>query len=146
MSTPSPFPHRYEMEVSGTGDSIVATAGPRPGILGGPPPEFGGREDRWSPEHLLLASLNLCLATTFESFARRARVEVFGYRARASAVLDKRDGRLVFTGFDVAVELDVRAEDGEKARELVEKAKKHCVVSNALQPPVRVRVDMGAVR
>ena len=145
MSTPASFPQRYEVQLRGLGEDIVSTAGPRPGILGGPPPQFGGHADRWSPEHLLLASLNLCLATTFGAYTRRARVELLGYRSRATGTLDKVDGRLAFTSFEIAVELELRAQDGEKARELMDKAKNHCLVSNALRAPVHVSVDMGAV-
>ena len=87
---PTPFPHHYDAMLTwpGSGPAALGSEG-RPTIAGGPPPEFDGERTWWSPEHLLLSSLNLCLQATFEAFARRERLHV-----EASSLREKN-----FVGF-----------------------------------------------
>jgi len=43
------------------------------------PPEFpGGHPDIWSPEHLFVASAEICLMTTFLSIAEKSKLLVVG--------------------------------------------------------------------
>lgn len=133
----APFPHHYEVTLTGDGDSLgTLNAGPRPSLAGGPPPEFGGDEQRWSPEHLLLASASLCLMTTFASIAAKSKLEVSGYESRAEGVLDKTPEGLRFTR--ILLKVTIRAADAAKASRLLDLAKKHCIVSNSLARPVEV--------
>src|SRR5205814_3587713 len=85
----SPFPHHYDVHLFAGNEGAILAAANRPDIVGGPPPEFDGKQEWWSPEHLLLSSVALCLMTTFQAFARRARLHVAGYESRVEGVLDK---------------------------------------------------------
>lgn len=136
---PHPFPHRYEVGLSWeAGREGLVTAPPRPPIAGGPPPEFDGRPELWSPEHLLLSALNLCQMTTFLALAAKARLEVVSYRSGASGVLDKTAEGLRFTAIRLRVALRVPPADIERGRQLVHTAHKHCIVSNALKIGVEI--------
>jgi len=140
-----PFPHHYEVQlVSDDGRGIV-TAPPRPFILGGPPPEFDGRDGWWSPEHLLLSSLALCLFTTFQVFARRSGLKIQGYASRVDSTLDKTPGGIGFTSIVVHVDLRVAPADREKADQLLLAAKRHCIVSNALKTDVQIETAVNVV-
>ena len=86
----SHFPHHYDVKLVVGNGSAVLTGGSRPAIVGGPPPEFDGRAEWWSPEHLLLSSVGLCLMTTFKALASRSGLAVAGYESRIEGVLDKR--------------------------------------------------------
>ena len=78
-----PLPHRYHVKVEGAGGGgAVVSAAPRPEFHGGPPTEFGGRDDWWSPEHLLLSAAGLCLKATFDAVTARARLPVLAYSSR----------------------------------------------------------------
>jgi organic hydroperoxide reductase OsmC/OhrA len=135
------FPHDYHVTLSwpGHGGAILdATGGPP--IEGGAPSEFGGRDSWWSPEHLLLSSLSLCLMTTFESLARKARLTVLDYACRAEATLDRGQTGLAFTAFALRVRVEVAEADAERTPRLVESAKKHCLVAGALSVPVALDV------
>ena len=139
----APFPHRYRVAVeSDAGVPSRLLAPPRPVILGGPPMEFGGQDDWWSPEHLLLSSLLLCLAATFRALAARARLEVPRYRAQAEGVLDKTEQGLAFTSITIAAELETAEADAERAERLLQSAKAHCIVGNSLKPPVELRISL----
>jgi organic hydroperoxide reductase OsmC/OhrA len=141
---PSPLPHHYDVRVLAENGSARLVGGRRPDIVGGPPPEFDGRDEWWSPEHLLLSAVGLCLMTTFQSFAARAALPVAGYESRVEGVLDKTAAGLAFTSIRVAV--DLRVADGERARaeKLLESAKRHCIISNALKTAVEVETLVSA--
>jgi organic hydroperoxide reductase OsmC/OhrA len=135
------FPHRYEARLSWPGSGAAALeAGSREPIDGGAPSEFGGRDSWWSPEHLLLSSLGLCLMTTFEALARKARLTVLGYSSRAEATLDRTPAGLAFTHLGLKVEVEVAAADAERTPGLLASAKKHCLVANALAIPATLEV------
>jgi organic hydroperoxide reductase OsmC/OhrA len=140
------FPHRYDVTLAWEGRGGAAlTAGPRPAIEGGAPAEFDGKDAWWSPEHLLLSSLNLCLMTAFQSVTEKARLPIDHYDSRAEARLDHTRAGLVFTGLVIRVNVKVATTDDiEKARHLLLKAKSHCVVANALMPPVHLDATVTA--
>ena len=137
------FPHRYEVQLAwpGRGGALIH-AGSRPLITGGAPPQFDGRGSWWSPEHLLLSSLSLCLMTTFESVATKARLDVHRYSCRAEGVLDRTDAGLGFTSLNLDVDVEVAPEDAERATKVLDSAKKHCIVANALKPLVTLDVTV----
>jgi organic hydroperoxide reductase OsmC/OhrA len=141
------FPHRYDVALAWDGghSGAALTAGPRPVIEGGAPPQFDGKDAWWSPEHLLLSSLSLCLMTTFQAITEKARLEVAHYDSHAEAVLDRTPGGLGFTRLVLHVEVKVpTADQVERARQLLIKAKSHCIVANALMPPVHLDAQVTA--
>ena len=141
MSATALFPHRYQVQLDWPGRGGAALrAGSRPSIIGGAPPEFGGGDSWWSPEHLLLSSLSLCLMTTFEAVAAKARLAVDGYRCQTEGVLDRTEGGLGFTSLRLRIEVQVDPADTERAQTLMTKAKKHCLVAAALRPVVDIEV------
>lgn len=133
----TPFPHHYAALVTRTAAARSRVrAALRAPIHGGPPPEFGGDELSWSPEHLLLSAIGLCVETTFEALAAREQLEVGGFEARVEGVLDKTRAGLAFTSFIVEVDLTVAAQDTARAKEILERAHHHCIISNALKTEV----------
>ncbi|HET7293437.1 MAG TPA: OsmC family protein [Vicinamibacteria bacterium] len=140
-----PFPHHYELKVTGTGDGQGRiSAGARPDIVGGPPAQFGGRDDWWSPEHLLLGAVSLCLLTTFRALADARGVEVMDYSSQVKGILDRTSEGPAFTSIVLDVELKVPEGQKERAAELLERAKRICIVSHALRPPVDLRTTVAA--
>ena len=140
-----PLPHRYRSDLTWEIDHRGwLSSPPRPGILGGPPPQFGGTAEDWSPEHLLVAAANLCLMLTFLSIAEKSRLPVAQYRSQAEGVLDKVDGVTRFASIGIRVELGVDAEERERAEALLRKAEKHCLVANSLKCPVHVEAVVRA--
>jgi organic hydroperoxide reductase OsmC/OhrA len=141
-----PFHHVYEAAVEWPGQGpAVTTAGPRPAIVTGPPPEFGGEAEWWSPEHLLVSAAANCLMATFGAMARAKGLRLYGYRGEARAVLEKTPGGLAFTSIALSVALRTEASDAERARELLLKAKQRCIVANVLVLPVQLDVTLEPV-
>lgn len=140
---PTPFPHHYDemLTWNGSGPAALGSEG-RPTIAGGAPPEFDGEPGRWSPEHLLLASLNLCLQATFEAMVRRKGLKVASYRSHASATLAPVPHGIGFTYLSLEVEIGARPQDHERLRDALMAAKHHCIVARALNAPVHLSVTL----
>ncbi len=112
------------------------------------PPEFGGTEGFWTPEHLLVLAANSCLMSTLLALAEHNRLTLVGYRADAEGKLEKIPGQgYRFTEIVIRPLITVQSEDDlPLAEELLAKAEKFCIVANALSVPVRVdaRVEIVA--
>ncbi|HEU4731123.1 MAG TPA: OsmC family protein [Kofleriaceae bacterium] len=132
MSKIAPFPHRYTVRLADR--QLVAP--PRAPIAAGPPPQFGGSDDVWSPEELLVAAALECLWTTFEAYARREALAVQDWSGTGVAVLDKGSPVPRFSSITLRVELLVAASDVERAHRLLHTAEQRCIISNALSVPV----------
>ena len=143
---PAKLPHHYVATVTRTGASrATIAASPRPDLSGAPPPEFDGPADAWSPEHLLLASLGLCLETTFDALAGRAGLVVSDWRATVAADLDRTSAGVELTRFRIDVAIGVPAADVQRALDVLERARRQCLVSNALRAPVEIDAVVKAV-
>ena len=132
MSKIAPFPHRYTVHLA---DRQVL-APPRAPIAAGPPPQFGGSDDVWSPEELLVAATLECLWTTFEAYARHDALAVQSWSGTGIAVLDKGSPVPRFTSITLRVEMVVAQSDVERARRLLQTAEQRCIISHALNVPV----------
>jgi organic hydroperoxide reductase OsmC/OhrA len=145
LAMPAAFPHRYQVNLEGEheGAGRLRSAS-RSDIECGAPPEFDGDERWWSPEHLLLGSLSLCLMTTFRAFAARKGLQILGYRGRAEGILDRTPTGLAFTSLTLFVDLRVPMGDLSQAEALLRSAKKHCIVGNCLNLPVGLEISVIA--
>lgn len=142
---PHAFPHTYSVDLAPKDDvASVLRAPPRPDLLCGNPPEFDGNAELWSPEHLLLAALQVCFRGTFNALAARAGVKAADYRTRAEAKLDKTAAGIAFTEIRLIATVAVAAADVERTRELLAKAKKHCIISNQLKTEPVLEADVRA--
>lgn len=130
----APFPHRYSVTLA----NDTLTAEPRTPIPVGAPPEFGGVDTVWGPEHLLVGAALSCLKTTFDAYARRAQLAIHGWRGTATGVLAKGREGPVFTSIELEVELVTDPGAEVRAQALLETAERSCIVSRALSAPVRV--------
>jgi organic hydroperoxide reductase OsmC/OhrA len=135
-----PFPHRYAVTLS----NKQLLAPPREPIALGPPPQFDGSDLVWSPEELLVGAALECLWTTFEAYAKRDALNVIDWSGTGVAILDRGPGIPVFTSITLAVELRVAAGDEDRAKRILEKAEKGCIISNALNVPVTLEMQITA--
>ena len=142
---PQPFPHHYTAELSVKDDVVsVLQAPPRPAILGSSPPEFDGRPDTWSPEHLLLASLQLCFRGTWLALSAKPGIKAKSFATKATAKLEKTALGIVYTEIKLHVRATVPAEHVEATKELLVKSKKYCITSNQLKTEPTLELDVQA--
>lgn len=138
MAKPAPFPHHYTVKL----EDRRLVSPPRAPIAVGAPPQFGGSDEVWSPEDLLVSAALECLWTTFEAYARHDQLEFANWRGMGTGLLDKGPTGPVFTSITLDVELTVAAADIERARRVLATAEKHCIISNALRVAVTLQADI----
>jgi organic hydroperoxide reductase OsmC/OhrA len=132
-----PFPHRYSATLSRTLASRARIEAPCLVLPGGPTPEL----DAWSPEHMLLSSLGLCMLTTFETFAARDAIDVVSWRTQVSGTVEQTPEGPMFTS--IVLELDIEiAGNVDQFEATLEDAKQYCLVQNALRVPVVVEIQL----
>jgi organic hydroperoxide reductase OsmC/OhrA len=128
------YPHTYVASAQGTDAGFVAVGSPQLSAMEtAAPPEFGGPRGLWSPETLLSASVADCFVLTFRAIARAARFEWTKLECRVEGVLDRVERESRFTKFSTFAQLSVpKGTDTAKARELLERAEKGCLIANSL--------------
>ena len=134
------YPHRYQVRASAgpTGDVTIASPGLLP-IASGPPPQFGGRDDQWSPETFLIAAIADCFILTFRAMARGAKLDWRSLDAGIEGTLDRVERVSRFTDYELQATLTVPAgTDLAKAQTLLEKAEHGCLISSSLNAKVRL--------
>ena len=124
-----------------SGEKGIATTVGRPALSFSPPPEFGGTEDRWNPELMLVSAVESCILLTALSVLNRQKIPLKAYESKAEGRMEKTPEGLRFTGIDITIRLTTAPEDTEKARKAIAIAEKYCPVSNAVKCPVRVSVS-----
>jgi peroxiredoxin-like protein len=128
------LPHRYAVSAhAGTEGEVVVSSRGLAEFPTAPPVEFGGRGDRWSPETLLVAAVADCFVLSFRAVARASGFAWRDLRCDTEGVLDRVDGIVRFRDLQIRARLVVPQDaDEARARRLLEKAEKGCLVSNSL--------------
>ena len=138
------FPHRYPVSARGSKEGVVTLDSP--GVLqlsSAPPVEFDGPGDQWSPESLLTAAVADCVVLTFRAIARASKLDWSELELNIDGTLDRVDRVTRFTHFDIQALLKIPSEtDADKAKLLLEKAEKSCLVSNSLNAEFSMTVSV----
>ncbi|HUX74814.1 MAG TPA: OsmC family protein [Steroidobacteraceae bacterium] len=138
------YPHHYQASAQGAAEGIVEVGAhdlaPLPTAA---PPEFDGPGGAWSPETLLLAALADCFVLTLRSVSRAARFEWRTVQCRVEGVLDRVAGVAQFCRFTTRAKLAVPpGANREKARELLERAEKFCLIGNSLRGERLLQIEI----
>jgi organic hydroperoxide reductase OsmC/OhrA len=138
---------RYEYQTTvewGEARHGTITAKGFPTLPIGAPPEFGGRDDVWSPEHLCVAAVNACVMLTFVTIAQNSKLPIKGYTASATGALEKVDDRgPVITHIVVKPRITVGPEvDRGRLERVLKMAEKRCYISNSLSGEVRLEPEI----
>lgn len=140
------MPYFYETEVEWRGEKRgeMRSSG-LPSVEVAAPPEFKGHENRWTPEHLFVAAVNSCFMTTFLAIAELSRLEFMDFKASATGKLDKVEGRgLAITEITIRPRLTLPHDrDVERARKVLEKAERHCLISNSINSKVALEPEIA---
>ena len=121
----------------------LLSSGGKPDMQIATPPEFKGHEGIWSPEDLFVASVNVCVMSTFLAFAERAGLAFTAYESEAEGVLELVDGKFQVTTIVVKPRLSLKpGEDVGKAGELLAKAEANCLVSNSIKSKVTLEATI----
>jgi peroxiredoxin-like protein len=132
------FRFRANLEWKSGRRGVLSSLG-KPDLNVGSPPEFKGEPDIWCPEEMLVGSVSTCLMLTFLSLAQPKNLEVVAYEANAEGLLEYKDGKYSITQIAVHPSLVLANEaDLALARELMDKAKPLCFISNSVKADIQV--------
>jgi peroxiredoxin-like protein len=139
-----PLPHHYHVRLTGTPHGHARLSSPRlPDLPTASPPEFGGPGGAWSPEHLLLAAVESCYLFTLRAVARASGLEFTSLDLASDGIVDREDGVTRFTEIVLRPRLTVGpGVDLDRARRVLDKSERACLVSASLKTPVRVEPDL----
>jgi len=132
--------YTYRTAVKWTGQKMgVASSPGKPDIQVATPPEFKGHEGIWSPEDLYVASVNVCVLSTFLAFAERAGLSFTDYECDAEGRLELVDGKFQVTSVTLRPKVTLKnSEDAGKAKEIMAKVEANCLISNSIKTKVMV--------
>jgi peroxiredoxin-like protein len=136
----------YETELEWIGERDLKLRGAKlPAIAAGAPPEFKGREENWSPEHLLVAALNSCYALTLLAIAELSKISVISLTSTSKGKLENVQG----AGYQVT-EIIVKprivinsADDMSRMPRILEKAKENCFISNSIKSAIKIEPELS---
>lgn len=136
----------YTTEVEWTGERRGDLRAPvLPNLHVDAPPEFKGHEGVWTPEHLFVASVNSCFMTTFLAIAENSKLDVVSFKAGARGKLEKLDGQgFMMTEITLHPKVVIsHARDAERAGRILEKAEKHCLISNSIKTETKLEPEVS---
>jgi len=134
------FPHYYDVTVTGSGVGDVELRTDRlPPLPSASPREFDGPGDRWPPETLLVAAVGDCLILTFRAVARASGLAWNSLECDVRGTLDRVDRTTRFVEFENRACLRVPyGTNPDRARQVLEKAERNCLISNSLSAATRL--------
>ena len=138
----------YTTEVEWTGERHGDLRAPvLPNMQVDAPPEFKGHEGVWTPEHLFVASVNSCFMTTFLAIAENSKLEFVSFSADAKGKLENLEGKgFMMTEVVLRPKLLIsHARDAERAGRILQKAEKHCLISNSIKTETRLEPEINVV-
>src|SRR5689334_9832211 len=115
------FPIEYDVDMEdGESTPLALQAANRPVVLAGPPPEFGGSDTWWSPEHLFVSAAAACFASTLFALLKTASLQVSAFRCHAKGILERTGGVTAFSSVHLTVHLRTLGDDVGRVQRLVE--------------------------
>jgi len=138
--------YSYSTEVERTGERHGDLRAPvMPELQIDAPPEFKGHDGVWTPEHLFVASVNTCFMTTFLAIAENSKLEFVSFSADAKGKLENLEGQgFIMTEVVLRPKLLIsHARDAERAGRILEKAEKHCLISNSIKTETKLQAEVS---
>lgn len=137
--------HSYRVRATSTvtRSGLAIGEGIRPSIAFSAPPEFQGHAGVWTPEHFLVAAVASCYVSTFTGMAAASKFEFLSLNVEAEGILGKDELGWRFSEVVLRPHLKiVQPEDSERAKRLLQKAEKGCLVGRSLACPIVLEPEL----
>jgi len=141
--------HYYNVNVKwDEGRTGTLSSNTLPDIKVATPPEFAkGVPGIWSPEHLFVSSVAICLMTTFLSIAENSSLPFNSFNCFAVGKVEKEDGKFLVSEIELKPEIIIPEERlMERTGRIIKKSEEMCLISNSvkskiiLSPDIKVKV------
>jgi organic hydroperoxide reductase OsmC/OhrA len=123
----------------GCGGELESRGLPTLGVAA--PPEFHGRENVWTPEHLYTGSVASCFMLTLLALAGRGGLDLVSLSVAAESKLERVEGA-THQITEVVLKPTIvvrRREDMERAEALLRKAERACFIAASIKSRVIVQ-------
>ena len=108
------------------------------------PPDFPkGMEGVWTPEHLLVASVNSCLMTTFLAIAENSKLEFIHYESNAVCNIALIEAKHTITEIILKPKVTIpHTQKKDRAIHILEMSKRLCLISNAIKASILMEPEI----
>lgn len=137
--------HYYNINVKWDEGRIgTLSAESLPDIKVATPPEFPkGVPGIWSPEHLYVSSIAICLMTTFVAIAENSSLPFNSFSCKAEGKLEKVDGYFMISEVELKPQISIPEEKYiEKAGRIIDKSEKMCLISNSVKTKITLSPEI----
>jgi len=102
------------------------------------PPEFPkGKKEKWTPEHLFIATISSSLMSTFLLVAENSKFEFISFESNAVGKIEKVDGKLVVTEITLKPKLTIPLSQNEsRAKTVLKMSENACDISNSVKTKI----------
>lgn len=111
----------------------------------GCPPEFGGEKEYWSPEHLFVAAIEVCIMTTFIWLLKKNNLNIISYQSKARGKAHMVGVDFIFSEIEIKPTIEINTSHiKDKIHTLIIDAGKQCMVSQSskcnviLRPSIKI--------
>jgi peroxiredoxin-like protein len=111
-----------------------------PAVRVSAPPEFQGRENTWTPEHLYAGSVASCFMLTFLALAERSNLDLASLSVTAESKLEQVEGA-THQITEIVLKPSVvvrRIDDVRRVEQLLKKAERGCFIAASIKSRVVV--------
>lgn len=104
------------------------------------PPKFtNGIKEKWTVEHLFVASVNSCLMSTFLLVAENSKFQFISFESNAIGKIEKVNGKFSITEVVLKPTLIIPSSQNEtKAKRVIEMSEKACAISNSIKTKMKL--------
>ena len=138
--------HVYEVNLKWTGKSngiLSSTILPKEIEAATTPEYLKGIKGGWSPEHLLIASINSCLMSTFLTLAENSKLEFVSYESKSLCTVDFINGKNIVTEIVLQPKVVIPySQKPERIKHILEMSKNVCVIANAIKTPIQLKPEI----
>ncbi len=138
--------HYYNTKVKWTeGRKGELSSSSFPQVTVATPPEFPqGVPNVWSPEHLFVASINICLMTTFLAIADNSKLEYNSFECEGTGKMERVNGKFMISEVELKPKLIIKHEkDLERAERIIDKSENACLISRSVKSTIKLTTDIS---
>jgi len=142
-----PVKHNYQTSLRWTDEKkgILSCDG-KPDINVACPPEFGGHPGIWSPEDIFLASVEICIMTTFLWYVNKENLSLKSYDSKASGTVEMSGGVFQFSSITIKVRIGISSDDDRsRVERMMKKVERACLITNSIRTDVNIESDISIV-
>jgi len=142
-----PVKHNYQTSLRWTDEKkgILSCDG-KPDINVACPPEFGGHPGIWSPEDIFLASVEICIMTTFLWYVNKENLSLKSYDSKASGTVEMSGGVFQFSSITIKVRIGISSKDNRsRVEKMMKKVERACLITNSIRTDVNIESDISIV-